>query len=339
VVKRRPKRNPLLVRNVATFMAGEHWFGIELRHLAALEAVAREGSFRRAAERLGYVQSAISHQIAALETLTGRRLIERSRGTRPIALTPAGEVLLAHADAVIARMRAAQADLAALEGEGTMTLRVGSMQDVTARLIPALLRGYARLRPDVVVTLHESESPNALLAALVQGDVDLAFVELPLPPGAFDGVPLFEDPYVALVQAGTPLARRGSIALTAIAELPLVAHSPTRTRVEAHLRARGVEPRFVLQSEASATVQAFVGAGLGAAIVPRLAVDDADHDTVVLELDPPIAPRSLALAWNGERRLRKDAASFADAARAVCAELGFVKIRDRSSDASRLLCA
>ena len=76
-------------------MAGEHWFGIELRHLAALEAVAREGSFRRAAERLGYVQSAISHQIAALESLTGRRLIERSRGTRPTALTPAGEVLLA----------------------------------------------------------------------------------------------------------------------------------------------------------------------------------------------------------------------------------------------------
>jgi DNA-binding transcriptional LysR family regulator len=322
-------------------MAGEHWFGIELRHLAALEAVAREGSFRRAAERLGYVQSAISHQIAALESLTGKRLIERSRGTRPIALTPAGEVLLAHADAVIARMRAAQADLAALDGEGTTTLRVGSMQDVTARLIPSFLRAFARVRPDVAVTLHESESSNTLLAALVQGDVDLAFAELPLPQGAFDGVPLFEDRYVALVQAGTPLSRRGVIALPAIGELPLVAHSPTRPRVEAHLRARGIEPRFVLQSEASATVQAFVGAGLGAAIVPRLAVDDTDADTVVLELDPPdaIAPRVLAIAWNAERRLRKDAAAFADAARTVCTELGFVKIRDRSSDASPLLCA
>src|SRR5947208_17073121 len=112
-------------------MAGEWWSGVELRHLVALDAVAREGSFRRAAERLGYVQSAISHQIAALESLTGKRLVERSRGTRPIALTPAGEVLLAHADAVIARMRAAQADLAALDGEGTTTLRVGSMQDVS----------------------------------------------------------------------------------------------------------------------------------------------------------------------------------------------------------------
>jgi DNA-binding transcriptional LysR family regulator len=96
-------------------MAGEWWSGVELRHLVALHAVAREGSFRRAAVRLGYVQSAISHQIAALESLTGKRLIDRSRGTRPLALTPAGEILLIHATAVIARVRAAQAELAELD--------------------------------------------------------------------------------------------------------------------------------------------------------------------------------------------------------------------------------
>ena len=107
-------------------MAAEWWSGIEMRHLVALDAVAREGSFRRAATRLGYVQSAISHQIAALEGLIGKRLIERSRGTRPLALTPAGEILLAHTDALIARVRAAQADLAALDGEGAAALRVGA---------------------------------------------------------------------------------------------------------------------------------------------------------------------------------------------------------------------
>lgn len=96
-------------------MAGEWWSGVELRHLVALRAVAQEGSFRRAALRLGYVQSAISHQIAALESLTGKRLIDRSRGTRPIALTTAGVILLAHADAVIDRVRVAQAELAALD--------------------------------------------------------------------------------------------------------------------------------------------------------------------------------------------------------------------------------
>jgi DNA-binding transcriptional LysR family regulator len=323
-------------------MAGEHWFGIELRHLAALEAVAREGSFRRAAERLGYVQSAISHQIAGLEALTGKRLIERSRGTRPIALTAAGEVLLAHADAVIARMRAAQADLAALDGGGTTTLRVGSMQDVTARVVPALLSEFGRIRPDVTVTLQECETADGLIELVSRGDVDLAFAELPLPPGPLDAVSLFHDPYVVLVQAETPFARRaGPIDLAAVGELPLVAHAPTRVRVEAHLRAHGIEPRFVLQSEASPTVQALVGAGLGTAIVPRLAVDEDADDTAVLDLDPPdsVAPRIVALAWNRERRLRKEATAFAETARAVCAELGLVKNSEFNNHVSPLLLA
>src|SRR6266568_6226208 len=136
---------------VTAFMAGDWWAGIEMRHLAALDAVAREGSFRRAATRLGYVQSAISHQIAALENLTGQRLIDRSRGTRPLALTPAGEILLAHADAVIARVRAAQADLAALDGDGRAALRVGATPDLLARLVPSSLRVYG-----APVSLHET---------------------------------------------------------------------------------------------------------------------------------------------------------------------------------------
>ncbi len=153
-------------------MAGEWWSGVELRHLVALDAVAREGSFRRAATRLGYVQSAISHQIAALENLTGKRLIERSRGTRPLALTAAGEILLAHADAVIARVRAAQADLAALDGNGNAALRVGATPDLLARLVPLLLRVYG-----APVTLNEISSTTALLAALVGGELDPALAE------------------------------------------------------------------------------------------------------------------------------------------------------------------
>ena len=134
-----------------------------MRHLVALDAVAREGSFRRAATRLGYVQSAISHQIAALEGLIGKRLIDRSRGTRPLALTPAGEILLAHADALIARVRAAQADLAALDGEGVAALRVGATPDLLARLVPSFLRAFG-----APVTLHETPGTRTLLAALIR---------------------------------------------------------------------------------------------------------------------------------------------------------------------------
>lgn len=138
-------------------MAGEWWSGIELRHLAALDAVAREGSFRRAAVRLGYVQSAISHQIAALESLTGKRLIERSRGTRPLALTEAGEILLAHADAVIARVRAAQADLAALDVDTPVGSRVAAPPELFVRLVPPTSRSPRSMR----ATTRESGRQSA----------------------------------------------------------------------------------------------------------------------------------------------------------------------------------
>jgi len=91
------------------------WPGVELRHLAALEAVASERSFRGAGARLGYAQPAISQQIAALEAAVGTRLVERRRGRGVVALTEAGELLLAHASEIGVRLRAARAELQELQ--------------------------------------------------------------------------------------------------------------------------------------------------------------------------------------------------------------------------------
>ncbi len=301
---------------VPAFMAGEWWSGIEMRHLVALDAVAREGSFRRAATRLGYVQSAISHQIAALEGLIGKRLIDRSRGTRPLALTPAGEILLAHADALIARVRAAQADLAALDGEGAAALRVGATPDLLARLVPSLLRAYG-----APVTLHETSGTRTLLAALIRGELDLALAETPLPKGPLDAVPLCADSFVAVLQAGAPLAgRRRPVTCDDLARLPLIAHAPTREHVEEQLRVHGVEPRFVLEAATGAAVQGLVAAGLGAAVLPRLAVDERRLETAVLELAPGVvANRTVAVVWSRMQPPRADASAFVEAARSAAA--------------------
>jgi DNA-binding transcriptional LysR family regulator len=300
-------------------MAGEWWSGIEMRHLVALDAVAREGSFRRAATRLGYVQSAISHQIAALEGLIGKRLIDRSRGTRPLSLTPAGEILLAHADALIARVRAAQADLAALDGEGAAALRVGATPDLLARLVPSLLRAYG-----APVTLHETPGTRSLLAALIRGELDLALAETPLPKGPLDALPLCVDSFVAVLQAGAPLAeRRRPVTCDDLGRLPLVAHAPTREHVEEQLRVHGIEPRFVLEAATGAAVQGLVAAGLGAAVLPRLAVDERRLETAVLELAPGVvANRTVAVVWSRMQPPRADASAFVESARSACAGEG-----------------
>ena len=90
------------------------WSGLELRHLLALVAVVEAGTFSAAAERLGYTQSAVSQQIGTLERMVGAPLFERPGGRRLVHLTVAGEMLLTHARAVIARVSAAAADLRAL---------------------------------------------------------------------------------------------------------------------------------------------------------------------------------------------------------------------------------
>jgi molybdate transport repressor ModE-like protein len=93
------------------------WPGVELRHLAALQAVAREGSFRAAGVRLGYAQPAISQQIAALEAAVGQRLVDRRRGRGTVKLTEAGEVLLSYASEIAERLTAARAELTALRSQ------------------------------------------------------------------------------------------------------------------------------------------------------------------------------------------------------------------------------
>src|SRR6476619_2862371 len=152
------------------------WLGLEFRHLLALKAIADEGTFGRAAQRLGYTQSAISQQIATLERIVGQRLIERPGGPRPVSLTEAGELLLRHADAIAARLQAAQADLAALDAGDAVPLRIGTDQSVGARVLPALLREFTAGWPQVEVTLQESADDRDLIALVERGELDLSFV-------------------------------------------------------------------------------------------------------------------------------------------------------------------
>jgi len=306
-------------------VAVDHSSGVEIRHLAALAAVAEEGSFRRAATRLGYVQSAISEQIATLERIVGQQLVVRSRGAGAVELTDAGDVLLAHANAILARVKAAEADLGALADGSAGSLRLGIYQSVGARVVPRLLPRFARDWPNVRVLPQESPTDAGLFELVDRGELELSFADLPLHPGPFESVELMDDPYVLVVPADSPLAHAGPAGLDEIAELPLIGHWTCRVlpRVEAELRAQGVEPNFVFRSDIIGTVQALVGAGVGNAIVPRLAVDFADDQVSVVELghDVPVQPRVIALFWHRDRYRSPASLGFVEAAREVCAQV------------------
>ena len=99
---------------------------LELRHLAAPRAVAEEGTFGRAARRLGFTQAAISQQISALERIVGHSLFERPGGPRPVSLTAAGEVLLPHAVALLDQVRAAETELQRFAAGATGRVRMCS---------------------------------------------------------------------------------------------------------------------------------------------------------------------------------------------------------------------
>lgn len=299
------------------------WLGVEVRHLAALEAVAREGSFGRAAEDLGYTQSAISQQIQTLERIVGERLLERPGGPRAVSLTEAGTLLLRHAEAIVARLHAAQADMVALVQGQAGGLRIGTFQSVGAKIIPDLVRRFVGAWPRIELDLTESTADDDLLRLVERGELDLTFAMLPLLDGPFAWQELMRDPYVLLVPAEHELADRERAGLHELNDLTLIGNRDCRSTAlaESELALRGVTADIGFRSDDNGTVQGLVAAGLGAALVPLLTVDGNDERVRVLEVEPEIPQRRIALAWHGDRHRSPAARAFLDLAAEVCAEV------------------
>jgi DNA-binding transcriptional LysR family regulator len=280
--------------------------GIEARHLVALITIHEERSFRRAADRLGYVQSAVSAQISKLEAIVGARLVERQkRQASPVRLTQAGELMLEHARRILGQFDAAQADLEELMFGTELRVRVGVTQSVAAGLVPEALLMLAAMHPQPTVELEEGG--DALAGRVEHGELDAAFTATPLPAGPFEAAEVLLDPGVLLVGVNHALARRSDRpTLADIAALPLVATvgQSTLRLVESRLRAAGHKPRFVLCVRANGAAQALVAAGVGAAVMPRLAVNENDPQVAMVPLDHLVPPRLIQLYWHEGRRPR-----------------------------------
>jgi LysR family hydrogen peroxide-inducible transcriptional activator len=220
-------------------------------------------------------------------------------------------------------MAAAKADMDALASGRAGRFRVGTFQTVGAKILPEALRRVLSERPGLSIELTEEIADPELLSMLEQRSLDLAFAVLPLPPETFEWVELFADPFVALVEARSPLAQRGHVSIEELAERPLICFRSCRVTQMTldRLRAEGREPDVVFCSDQNETLQGAAAAGLGAALLPELAVDERDQRLRRVRIVPEIGPRVIAAVWRADEDLAPAAAALVDAARDVCRDL------------------
>ena len=304
---------------------GSAWAGLEMRHLLALVAVVESGTFSAAAEQLGYTQSAVSQQVGTLERMVGAPLFERPGGRRPVQLTTAGEMLLTHARAVIARVSAAAADLRALASGEQGELRVGTLPSVGTKILPGLLGTFRAEWPGVQIVLRESRESFDLIQAVETGDIDLTFIDIgPYDTGSLQVRRLLDDPMVLVAPADSPEARRTSVSIDDVAHLPMIGtrNPGCRQIIDDAFRQAAALPSYVFRSDDNPTIHGLVGSGLAYAVLPLLTVDENDPNVAVVPIRPEPPPRQLGIAWHPERRTPVALLPFVNAAAEICRNLG-----------------
>jgi molybdate transport repressor ModE-like protein len=261
---------------------------IDPRRLLTLHAVARHGSFSRAAEELTLTQSAVSQQVAALERQLGVQLLHRGRGgVRP---TPAGEALLAHAAALDERLQLAGRQLAELAHEERRRLRVGAAPSALATIVPDAAAALVVRTPDLEVQLTEGRL-DELVTGVRAGDLHLAvcFQDAAVPRREHPGTrryDLADEPMVVAVSPRHRLARRKQIRLAELAGDAWTAPSRDGLIVRA-CRAAGFEPSLNIISGDPLAIRAVVRAGLAVTMTPRLLAAQLHGVRILTVYDPP----------------------------------------------------
>jgi len=274
---------------------------IEARHLRVLRAVAATGSFSAAGRELGCTQPAVSQQMKALEASVGTPLLIRSG--REMRLTQAGEALVRHAAGIIAGLTAAEEEVAAIAGLRAGRVRLVSFPSGSSTLVPTALAALRAAHPGTRVSLEEAEPPQSV-EMLREGDCDvaLAFRYAGAAGGGdeWDDLvvrPLLRDRLVALVPERHRLARAGSVAIGELAREPWIAGCPRcRGQLVEVCEGAGFTPRIDFATDDYPAVVGLVGAGLGVAVLPQLAIESVrPRGARTVTLEPAVRREIVAL--------------------------------------------
>ncbi len=274
--------------------------------LRILTEVAACGSFSGAADALSYTQSAVSQQIATLEAEAGMTLLERhARGVR---VTAAGQALVEHAEGILARLEAAEAELSAIAGLRAGRLRMASFPTAGSTLMPLAIATFSSRYPEIELTLSEGE-PEEIAPRLHAGEFDLALLfefDESAAVEPLTRIELLDDPMYLALPLEHPLASKSGLRLGDLrgeAWVQTSRSSPCARHVVRSCHAAGFEPNVSFESDDYQTVQGLVAAGVGVALIPELALSVVREDIAIRALAPRPPVRKVIAAAPTDARL------------------------------------
>ena len=290
---------------------------VELRHLRTMAAIVEEGTFGRAASRLGYTQSSVSQQILALEKAVGGAVFDRPGGPRPVRITPLGEVVLVHGRDLLTKAEAL-ADAVDRFRAGNGRIDIGTFQGVSKLILPIVVRRLLSEHPGCDIRLFEvgPEDPQI-------GELDLLF-HYGRVGGDVEHVDLLDEPY--LLVAGADAFPEGPVRVKLLDNAPMVAWPPNyhQTWLERTLASNGARPRIVFRTTGHETIVSMVRAGIGSAVLPWLALHGSDawsDDLLSIHQLRPSPISTWSLFWPAGRTQSPLAARAIEIAVEVAKEL------------------
>ena len=245
---------------------------MDIRQLECFVAVAEELHFRKASERLGLSQSALSERVSLLEHELGARLFFRT--TRQVSLTQAGSEFLQDATRILADIAVSVSSVRHTADSDMQNIRVSGVDEAISMLLPRVLLSFRKSNPQVHVQILEISSSEQHSQELIAHRSDIAFVRTSQKDEFITSELLYRQPIVVAVADTNPLSGSASLSTSDIAEQPIVGW-PKHARPILHealwsgFRQIGAQPNIVCEIIDKSTLLQFVAHGLGIALVPN----------------------------------------------------------------------
>jgi DNA-binding transcriptional LysR family regulator len=295
---------------------------LTVQQLRCFVAVAEEQQFTAAADSLNVAQPSISSQIQRLEEVLGTPLFHR--GHRPVMLTDAGLELLPLARRVLSSLDDVFHGITEVDGLQRGHVTVGATPSIGSTLLPLVLANFHRSFPGISITTIERDS-EVIAEDLESGALDLALVVMPLRRPTLENTILAIERLVVVVSQEHPLASREHISINDLRGVPMIMFAQgyeLRTTTLNAFDSAGFSPTIALDGAEMGSVQAYITAGLGAAIVPSIIA--ANNDRLrVLHLESPTLERTIGLVRPMHHTLSRAAASLSQEITSYLAQSGW----------------